>query len=157
MASDIWDNKSTSPARYLLHASAVSAFGKALVLAGPSGVGKSTVALELMAYGAELIADDLVEIIRTSDDQLLAKPPQEARPLIEARGLGLLPAILAAPAPIAAFVDMRKRDLPRLPDPKSITIHDLNVPCLHRSRDGAFAPALWHYLKGQGSSSHRPT
>ncbi len=45
-----------------LHASAVELAGRALVLAGPSGRGKSTLAAALCKHGAKLVADDAVAI-----------------------------------------------------------------------------------------------
>jgi HPr kinase/phosphorylase len=44
--------------RLYLHASAVSLDGNGVLICGASGTGKSTLALQLMALGAELIADD---------------------------------------------------------------------------------------------------
>ena len=54
----IWP--ATLPAQ--IHASAVALDGRALLIVGPSGSGKSALALRMMAHGATLVSDDLVEI-----------------------------------------------------------------------------------------------
>ncbi|MEO1532556.1 MAG: serine kinase, partial [Pseudomonadota bacterium] len=43
-----------------LHASAVALGERGLLILGPSGAGKTRLALELVALGAELVADDRV-------------------------------------------------------------------------------------------------
>jgi len=44
-----------------IHASCVAVDGKGLLITGASGSGKSALALQLMAFGAHLIADDRVK------------------------------------------------------------------------------------------------
>ena len=56
---------------------------------GPSGAGKSALALQLLALGAELVADDRTDIIRQGD-HLIADVPQAIAGMIEARGMGIL-------------------------------------------------------------------
>ena len=68
-----------------LHATCIRAFNKGLLLVGPSGSGKSETALQMMAYGAELVADDQT-ILAAQNDQLIASCPEETLGLIEARG-----------------------------------------------------------------------
>lgn len=57
----------------VLHASAVAVGDRALVLAGPHGAGKSTLASALALRGAPLIADDVVHVLR-ADDDWIAEP-----------------------------------------------------------------------------------
>lgn len=59
--------------REILHASAVVIDGRAVALAGVSGAGKSTVALELCRRGATFLADDVLAL-RVQDETLLAQP-----------------------------------------------------------------------------------
>lgn len=51
----------------VLHASAVVLGGAAVAVLGPSGAGKSTLAAELVARGAELVADDVVALERSAE------------------------------------------------------------------------------------------
>ncbi len=47
-----------------LHASAVAVDGRGCLITGASASGKSTLALEMIALGAELVADDRVDVRR---------------------------------------------------------------------------------------------
>ena len=70
-------------------ATAVAIDGHALLLEGPPGCGKSTLALSLIDRGATLIGDDGVSL--TSDgDTLIASPPPNTAGLIEVRNVGLV-------------------------------------------------------------------
>lgn len=60
-----------------------------MLLRGPSGVGKSETALELIRRGHQLVADDVVEV-RAEGDGLVGSAPELIRHHIEIRGLGLL-------------------------------------------------------------------
>lgn len=142
---DIWASRSLDPTHLILHATAVAAGGRALVLAGPSGVGKTSVALQLMTYGATLISDDMLLIQKAGGGVKAAAPPQ-APAQIELRHIGPCPAVLGAASPVLACVDLRPTDLPRLPQPAYATLLGCRVPLIQTSREGPFAPALWHYL-----------
>ena len=72
-----------------LQASAVAINGRALVLEGAPGVGKSSLALALIERGAMLIGDDGVTLVRDGDGEsarLLAVPPPNIEGLLEVRG-----------------------------------------------------------------------
>lgn len=60
-----------------------------VLLRGPSGVGKSETALELIRRGHRLVADDVVEI-RREGDELIGTSPELIRHHVEIRGLGIL-------------------------------------------------------------------
>lgn len=96
----------------ILHASAVAKDGAALLILGPSGSGKSSLALELIALGAGLIADDLVRI-RPGPVAAPVRPGSTQR--IEARGVGLLRLPAAAPAPVRLALDLGVAETERLP------------------------------------------
>jgi HPr kinase/phosphorylase len=61
----------------------------ALIL-GPSGIGKSETALELVQRGHRLVADDVVCIRRGTDGALVGSAPELIRHHIEVRGIGIL-------------------------------------------------------------------
>ena len=73
----------------LLHASCVSINGNGVLILGPAGSGKSSLALNLIALGAELVADDQT-LVRREHSDLIARCPETISNLIEARGLGFL-------------------------------------------------------------------
>jgi HPr kinase/phosphorylase len=60
-----------------------------VLLLGPSGVGKSEIALELIARGHQLAADDVVEL-RADAGRLIGRARAPIRHFLEIRGLGIL-------------------------------------------------------------------
>ena len=65
-------------------------YGEGILITGPSGIGKSEVALELIKRGHRFVADDLVEISKISEDMLMGKSPALTKNFIELRGLGVV-------------------------------------------------------------------
>jgi serine kinase of HPr protein (carbohydrate metabolism regulator) len=112
----------------LVHATAVAIAGKALLLRGPPGAGKSDLALRLIDSGAALIADDQCALYRAGD-RILVRAPAAIAGLIEVRGLGILRAPAEAEAPLALVVDLVRPELvERLPQARSETFLGLAVP-----------------------------
>lgn len=72
------------------HAGLMDVYGVGIMLMGDSGVGKSETALELVKRGHRLVADDVVEIIKLSDNQLIGQSPEVIRHMMEIRGLGII-------------------------------------------------------------------
>ena len=134
------------PGSLLLHASAVSLGRRALLILGPSGAGKSALALELMALGAGLIADDRTQV-RLHDGVPVASCPPAIRGRIEARGLGLLNAEAAPPAPVAGAVDLGKAEAERLPPLRQMLLLGVSIRLFHTPGSGHFPAALIQYLK----------
>ena len=95
-------------------ASAVAIEGRALLIAGPPGSGKSSLALALIDRGAGLIGDDAVTL-RQEGEALLAAPPPNIAGLLEVRGVGILTLPLAPPAPVALLLDLSGAPAERLP------------------------------------------
>ena len=83
-----------------LHATAVALDGQAVLLLGPSGSGKSDLALRLVAAGWRLVADDRV-VVTPNGDHLFASAPPRLTGLMEVRGVGIVPEP-TAPAAIDA-------------------------------------------------------
>lgn len=65
-------------------------YGEGILITGPSGIGKSEVALELIKRGHRFVADDLVDISKVSEDMIIGKAPELTRNFIELRGLGVV-------------------------------------------------------------------
>jgi serine kinase of HPr protein (carbohydrate metabolism regulator) len=96
-----------------LHATTVAIDGRAVVLNGPPGAGKSDLALRLMDRGATLVSDDIT-ILRRAEAQLLASAPDRIRGKLEVRGLGLFDVATVADVPVALLIDL-SADVPRFP------------------------------------------
>ena len=76
--------------RITRHGVLVEVYGEGILLVGDSGVGKSETAIELIKRGHRLIADDAVEIRRTSRKALVGQAPENIRHFIELRGIGII-------------------------------------------------------------------
>ena len=57
--------------RVMMHGVLVDIYGEGVLIIGPSGIGKSEAALELIKRGHRLIADDAVEIKKIADRTLI--------------------------------------------------------------------------------------
>ncbi|MEE4155055.1 MAG: HPr kinase/phosphatase C-terminal domain-containing protein [Erythrobacter sp.] len=121
-------------------ASAVAIEGRALLIEGPPGSGKSSLCLALIDRGARLIGDDGVQLKRQGDT-IFAAPPPRCAGLIEVRGVGLVSLPIAQAAPLALILALE--GVPeRLPE-SAPTREMLGcaVPCLPFA-PGPIAPAL---------------
>lgn len=128
-----------------LHASCVALDTGALLILGASGRGKSALALQMMALGARLVADDRVKVWRDGQD-LMAEAPAALSGLIEARGVGLLRADPMPRARIILAVDLDREEDRRLPPRRSVTLCGIAVDLVSGARHGHFAAALLQYL-----------
>jgi HPr kinase/phosphorylase len=72
-----------------VHGALVQVQGVGVLLLGPSGVGKSEAALELVTRGHRLVADDVVELSPEAG-RLVGSAPRPIRHYLEIRGLGIL-------------------------------------------------------------------
>lgn len=82
-------NRELAP-RITRHGVLVEVYGEGCLLTGDSGVGKSETAIELIKRGHRLVADDAVEIRRTSLTTLYGQSPENIRHFIELRGIGII-------------------------------------------------------------------
>lgn len=76
--------------RTVMHGVMVDCYGEGVLILGESGVGKSETALELVQRGHRLIADDVVEIRKISENELMASSVDIIQNLIELRGIGVI-------------------------------------------------------------------
>lgn len=72
------------------HGVLVDVYGVGVLITGESGIGKSETALELVRRGHRLVADDVVEIRKLSDDELVGSSPDVLRHFVELRGIGIV-------------------------------------------------------------------
>ncbi|HEY2899196.1 MAG TPA: HPr(Ser) kinase/phosphatase [Polyangia bacterium] len=73
-----------------IHAVLLDVLGVGVLLLGKSGIGKSEAALDLIMRGHRLVADDLVEVRRTSGDVLVGWASELIKHHMEVRGLGII-------------------------------------------------------------------
>lgn len=130
----------------ILHATTVALGQAAVLITGASGSGKSALGLTLMALGCTLIADDRT-IVSRRNDALFTTCPAPIRGLIEARGVGLLPATAQDEAVVRLAVTLDQAETARLPEPRVTDILGVQVPLLHKVETGYFAAAILQYLK----------
>lgn len=76
--------------RITRHGVFVEVYGEGVLILGDSGVGKSETAVELIKRGHRLIADDAVEIKKTSSKTIVGAAPDNIRHFIELRGIGIV-------------------------------------------------------------------
>jgi len=125
----------------LVHATAVAIGGKAVLLRGPPGAGKSDLALRLIDAGAALVADDQAEL-RRSGNHILVRAPAAIAGLIEIRGLGILRLEIVEEAPLAMCVDlMPSTEIERLPERRFEALLEIAIPLIAVSAFEASAAA----------------
>lgn len=84
-----WLNVQLAPC-ISIHGVLVDVYGIGVLIRGESGIGKSEAALELVKRGHRLVADDVVEIRKVSDETLVGTAPEVTRHFIELRGIGII-------------------------------------------------------------------
>lgn len=134
-----------------LHASAVAIGSAGLLIRGRTGAGKSTLALALIARGAELVADDrvLVRPGATPADRPVLAPPPPIAGLVEAHGIGLIRMAFRATVPLALIADLDHPPPCRLPACKTQRLQGCDVPLL-MCRDLAGLADTLFVLLGHG-------
>lgn len=84
-------------------ATCVAIQGRGVLIEGPSGSGKSSLALALIDRGARLVGDDGV-LLSVAAGRLHAHPHPNTRGLLEVRNLGLLPFPAVDEAPVCLVI-----------------------------------------------------
>lgn len=111
-----------------MHGTAVGLNGRGCLILGASGSGKSSLAAELIAFGAVLVADDRVVLSHDADGSLRMTAPGAIAGRLEIRGTGLL-RLPHAPAPASFAVDLdRTHGRERLPRPAFNCLLGVRVP-----------------------------
>jgi len=124
-----------------VHASAVLAGARAVLIRGPAGSGKSALALALIRAAqtgllrfARLVGDDRVHLA-ACHDRLLVRPAAALAGLIEVRGAGIIRLEHEPVAAVGLLVDLAADDAARLPEATETIILGVPLPRL------AVAPA----------------
>ncbi len=140
------------PGSEVRHATCVALpSGQGALIVGPSGSGKSSLALQMMGLGARLVADDRT-ILTPGENCLRATCPPPTRGVIEARGVGLLRVAYLPAAEVILVVDLGETETERLPPQREIVILGQPLDLVHGPITAHFPSALLHYL-AQGRSA----
>ncbi len=146
----------TGASQLLMHATCVALGDKAVLLQGPSGSGKSDLALRLICTPPPSILSGNLKALLVSDDQtllfieegrLMARPPQAIAGKIELRGIGIFDMAFLPQAEVKLIARLVHLDeVPRLP-PSPLpgdTILGVNLPVLALAPFELSAPLkLW--------------
>jgi serine kinase of HPr protein (carbohydrate metabolism regulator) len=102
-----------------VHGTSVVLGGDGVLLQGPSGSGKSDLALRLIDQGARLVADDQTEL-RLIGGALRMSAPVTIAGRLEVRGVGILSVPSVKSAPLRLVVDLVAGEaIERLPEPET--------------------------------------
>lgn len=127
------------PSSERIHASAVAIGGRAVLIGGRSGTGKSDLALRLIDRGAALIADDYCDVRRV-EGRARASAPATIIGKLELRGVGIVELATEQDVPAALFVDLDQKP-ERMPEPgETIKLAGVAVPVLRLAGLEASAP-----------------
>lgn len=114
----------------IVHATAVAGLTpdgwRAVLLRGPSRMGKSDLALRLIGRGWRLIGDDYVEVWPSGGGLYVAPAPRIAG-AIEARGLGIVSAPHLTLARVNLLIDCITAVPERLPEPRLEAIATVDI------------------------------
>lgn len=130
----------------ILHATTV-ALGedRGLLILGPSGSGKSGLALQLIALGAQLVADDRT-VVQDEAGVLTASCPPALLGRIEARGVGILNTSALPRARLVLAVDLGQTETARLPPRRSVTLTTTPLDLVYGPVSSHLPSALLCYL-----------
>ena len=123
-----------------VHASTVAIDGRAVLITGPSGSGKSDLALRLIDRGFILVGDDQT-IVRRDGERLVASVPARIAGKLEVRGIGIIEMETASDVPVALLVELTS-EIERLPeDNRTSAILGVSLPLVSIDAHAASAPA----------------
>jgi serine kinase of HPr protein (carbohydrate metabolism regulator) len=138
-----------------IHASAVLVGARAVLIRGPSGSGKSRLALQLLQAAhaghlpfARLVADDRA-YVEAINGQLLVRPASTLAGLLEIRGSGIHKLEHEAVAAVGWIVDLTAEDAARLPEEvaQTATIEGVSLPRLAVAAGEEALPRLLPFLQ----------
>jgi serine kinase of HPr protein (carbohydrate metabolism regulator) len=123
-----------------LHASTVATEGRAVVISGPSGSGKSDLALRLLDRGFTLVSDDRT-LVRKDGERLIASAPPNIAGKLEIRGIGIVDMDTLDNVPVALLVELTS-EIQRLPDEnRERPVLGVRIPLISIDAMSASAPS----------------
>ena len=112
----------------MIHATCVAIGGRGVLITGPSGSGKSDLALRLIDRGALLVSDDYTSVTRVGA-ALEARAPANIAGRMEIRGIGIVERETLECAPVALYIAATSTPA-RMPDAESAVITGVVIPRL---------------------------
>jgi serine kinase of HPr protein (carbohydrate metabolism regulator) len=141
------------PAELRVHATSVAIAGRAVLLMGPSGSGKSDLALRLIDRGAALVSDDYTAL-RLSGSALIASAPETIAGMLEVRHIGIVQLDRAMNVPVALVVRLGDRP-ERMPDDVPlIDLLGVALPCVALAGLEPSAPIKVEYALARHGQPH---
>lgn len=123
-----------------VHASTVALDGRAVLITGPSGSGKSDLTLRMLDRGFTLVSDDQT-IVKKIGNALLASAPPTIAGKLEIRGVGIVEMERTDNVPVALIVELTS-EIQRLPDDsRERPILGLKIPLVTIDAMTASAPS----------------
>ncbi len=113
-----------------LHSTCIEIKGKAVLIAGKPGMGKTSLALQLIDRGAILVADDQT-FISLESGILTTSPPLLLKGMMEVRGVGICTFPYQEKSPLALYVEICDDGISeRLPEPMFTAYYGVQIPSL---------------------------
>ena len=109
-----------------IHASTVALDGRAVLITGPSGSGKSDLALRLLDRGFQLVSDDQTAV-RIDGERLVASPPPNIAGKLEVRGIGIVEVEHVDEVPVALVIELTS-NIERMPPDEVRSILGVATP-----------------------------
>lgn len=126
-----------------IHASCVDIAGQGVLILGPSGSGKSDLALRLIKeFGAGLVADDRTDIAIIKG-QIFASAPSSIQGMLEVRGVGIINLPFCKQSPVVLVINLvnNPKEIERLPKETFFEIFDKKIRCFYFLGKEASVPA----------------
>ena len=111
----------------IIHATCVDINGSGVLIVGRSGSGKSSLAINLLALGSKLVADDQCELVKKNNRFYIFKPASLPNS-IEIRGVGLVSVPMVVETSLDWVVNMDEAETERMPDLRFTEIDGYRVP-----------------------------
>ena len=109
-----------------VHGTAIALEDKGVLIIGPSGSGKSDLALRLIDSGATLISDDLT-ICQRRNDEIILFPHKKINGLIEVRGVGIIKVPYIKDVKLKMIVQLIEKQPDRIPVKEEKDFLNLNI------------------------------
>ena len=112
-----------------MHATCADINGSGVLIVGSSGSGKSSLAINMLALGSKLVADDQCELVKKNNRFSVSKPTSLPNS-IEIRGVGLVSVPMVVETSLDWVVNMDEAETERMPNLRFTEIDGYRVPAV---------------------------